>query len=102
GAMRGEALALHALTRFQGGVDVLDHRVDGGDAPCRISPAPAIRPKAGAGLAFRLFPQILYRSVDHRDTGAFGDGMPGAENPRRPGVVAFEYGRRSQRDQRLY
>src|SRR6187431_2557839 len=76
GAMRLKRGRLDAVTRFQGAVDVLDHRIDGGDTPGRICPAPAIRAKAGPSLPFRLFPEVLDGSVDHRDTGAFGDRMP--------------------------
>src|SRR6478735_7878425 len=99
--MRVKRRGLCAVTRFQGAIDVLDHRIDGSDTPGCIGPGPAVRAKAGTSLAFRLFLEILHRSVDNRDTRAFGHGMTGAEKPRRPGVVALEYGRRGQRDERV-
>ena len=71
-------------------------------APCRIRPGPPIRAEACTHLPFRLFSEVVHRFVDDRGTGAFGDGVPSAQDPRRPRVVALEYRRGGERDQRVH
>ena len=53
-------------------------------APCRIRPGPPIRAEACTHLPFRLFSEVVHRFVDDRGTGALGDGVPSAQDPRRP------------------
>ena len=68
---------------------------------CRIRRGPLIRAEACAHLSFRLFSEVVHRCVDNRRTCAFGDGVPSAQNPRRPCVVALEYRRGGERNQRV-
>ena len=58
-------------------------------------------PRRARDLAFRLFSEVVHRFVDDVCTCAFGDRVPSAQNPRRPGVVALEYRRGGERDQRV-
>ena len=37
-----------------------------------------------------LFSEVVHRFVDDRGACAFGDGVPSAQDPRRPRVVALE------------
>ena len=83
-------------------VDVLQQRIDGGPAPRRIRPGPPIRAEACTRLPFRLFSEVVHRFVDNRGACAFGDGVPSAQDPRRPCVVALEYRRGGERDQRVH
>ena len=70
-------------------------------APRRIGPGPPIRAEACTHLSFRLLSKVVHRFVDDRGAGAFGDGVPSAQDPRRPGVVALEHRRGGERDQRV-
>jgi len=82
-------------------VDVLQQPIDRGPAPRCIGLRPPIRAKACPRLSFRLFSEVSHRGIDNRDTCAFNDGVPGAQNPRRPCGVALEYRRGGKRDQRV-
>ena len=53
-------------------------------------------------LSFRPVPEVVHRFVDKRDPCAFGDGVPGAQNPRRPRIVALEDRRGGKRNERVY
>ncbi len=70
-------------------------------APAAYAARPPIRAEARTRLSFRLFLEVVHRLLDNRGTGAFGDGVPGAQDSRRPRVVAFEHRRRGERDQRV-
>ena len=59
-------------------------------APCRIRQGPPIRAEACTHFSFRLFSEVVHRFVDNRRACAFGDGVPSAQDPRRPCVVALE------------
>ena len=50
----------------------------------------------------RPFPEVVHRFVDKRDPCAFGDGVPGTENPRRPRIVALEDRRGGKRNERVH
>ena len=39
--------------------------------------------------------------IDNRGARAVGDGIPSAQDPRRPGIVALQYCRGGERDQRV-
>src|SRR5512145_3556577 len=69
-------------------IDVLQQRIDGSPAPSRICAGPQVGAEACTRSAFSLFLEVGHRLVDDCDTCAFGDGIPGAQNPRRPCVVA--------------
>src|SRR5262249_10365903 len=81
-ARRGGGLATSA-------VDVLQQRLDRGAASDRVGLRPSIGAQAGACVPFGSFPEVAHGSVDDRDPGAFGDGVPDPQDPRRPFVVAL-------------
>ena len=58
-------------------------------------------PRRARASRSACFSEVVHRLVDNRDPCAFGDGVPGAEDPRRPRVVAFEYRRGGERNQRV-
>jgi hypothetical protein len=72
-------------------------RIDGGHASRRICPGPLVRAEASPHLSFGVLPEVVYRFVDNRCTSAFGDSVPSAQNPGRPGVIALEYCRRGEK-----
>ena len=71
-------------------------------APCRIRPGPPIRAEACTHLSFRLVFEVVHRFIDNRGAGAVGDGVPSAQDPSRPVVVALQYCRGGERDQRVH
>src|SRR6185295_6341351 len=93
---------LRGGTASHDAIDVLQQDIDRGPMPCRIRPGPPIRTEACTHFSFRLFPEILHRFVDDRGACPFGDGVPSAQDPCRPCVVALEYRRGGERDQRVY
>ena len=77
-------------------------RIDRSPTPRRIRPGPPIRAEACTQVPFGLFSEVVHRFIDNRGTCAFGDGVPSAQDPRRPCVVALENRRGGQRDQRVH
>ena len=69
--------------------------------PAAYSTGPPIGAKACANLPFRLFLEVVHQFEDHGGTCALGDGIPSAQNPRRPYVVALQHGGGGKRDQRV-
>jgi hypothetical protein len=75
---------LRAGAASQGAVNVIQQCIDRSAAPCRIRLGPPIGAEASTHLSFGLVSEVVHRGVDKRDAGAFGDGVPSAQNPRRP------------------
>src|SRR5262245_56614114 len=74
-------------------IDVLQQRIDGGTAPGCIGTVPPIRAEPCTRLPFGLVSQVMHRLVDNRDACARGDGLPVAQDTRRPSIVALEHSR---------
>ncbi len=69
--------------------------------PAWYADGPAIRSKACTNVSFRLCLQVVHQFENHRGTRALADGVPGAEDPRRPRVIAVEYRSGNKRHQRV-
>src|SRR5688572_30401708 len=93
---RGTGIGLHA-----GAIDVRQQRVDRGLAPCGIRTGPLRVAETATGLSLRELSETENRFVNDDGSGAFRDGVPGSQNPRRPSVVALEYCGGGERDQRV-
>jgi hypothetical protein len=68
-------------------------------APGGIRPDPPIGTEARSRVSFCLFPEVVYRAIGNRDACAFNDGVPDAQDPRGPRVVALECCRGGKGDQ---
>ena len=72
-----------------------------GPPPAAWAPPPG-RGEASTHLLLHLVSEVVHRLVDNRGTRAFGDRVPSAQDPSRPGVVALEHRRGGERDQRVH
>ena len=70
-------------------------------APGGVRNRPTIRAKACTNLPFRLHLEVVHQFEDHGRACALADGVHGAQDPRRPRVVAFEHGGGDKGDQRV-
>src|SRR5204863_907041 len=66
-----------------------------------VRTSPSIRAKTCTNLPFRLYLEVVDQFEDNRGTCAFTDGVPSAQDPRRPRVVSFKYRGGDKGDQRV-
>ena len=97
-----ENRAVSAGEASRDAIDLLQQRIDGCPAPCRIRPGPSLSTEASARISFGLLSQIVHRLVDNRGTRTFSHGVPSAQNPCRPGVISLECCGRGERNQRVH
>jgi len=70
-------------------------------APGGVRNRPPIRAKACTNLPFRLHLEVVHQFEEDLGARALADGVPRAQDPRRPLVVALEYRGGNKRDQRV-
>jgi len=70
-------------------------------APGGVRNRPPIRAKACTNLPFRLCLEVVHQFEEDLGARALADGVPRAQDPRRPLVVALEYRGGNKRDQRV-
>ena len=84
----------------QDSIDVLQQRIERGRRPA-CTTRPSHRSKPRTNVSFRLRLEVVHQFENHRGTRALADGIPGAEDRRRPRVVAVEHRCGNERDQRV-
>src|SRR6186997_1880661 len=86
----------------RGGFDILEQRIDRGRPAGGVGACPAIGTETAPPPPLCFFSQAADRASGQRRAGALGDRVAGAENPRRPGIVAFERRGGGERDQGVH